>query len=143
MMFAFGVHDAQPAFVEGQAAIVLRQRHEHGREVGEDANLFAEVFQLALEPDEGAHGNLLRFGNHLENGVAIFRLERMADAAGNDPCRMDTLAAKNADNFLSELAQLDAVIRKLRRMFGDAKQVSARRVRIHPEKKIGRAKIEE
>ncbi len=39
--------------------------------------------------------------------------QRITDAAGHNPCRMDALASQSLDNLLSKLAQRDTVTAEL------------------------------
>ena len=60
-----------------------------------------------------------------QDPVAVSRRQRLADAAGHDPCRMDALAAEPLDDLLAELAQADAVARQRRVGFAPRRRCCA------------------
>src|SRR4051794_24317926 len=99
---AASVDEAQLAVVKFEAAIVAHQAHEHGGKVGEGADLLTESLHFGFEPIERALRDGDYFGKLLENAVAIFRSERLGDAAGHDPGRMDAFAGQPFDELLAE-----------------------------------------
>ena len=140
---AGGVDDAQLAVVESEAIIFFHDAHEHRGKVAEGRDFFAETLHGALEPFEGALGDGERVGDSPENGVAVRLGERLADASGNDPRGMNTLSAQLLDDFLSKLAQTDAVKRQGRVLLCDAEDIALGRIGIHAEEQVRRGKMEE
>ena len=82
-------------------------------------------------------------GRWPENGVAVGLGQRLAHAAGHDPCGMNALSAQPFDDLLAKLAQADAIQRQLGILLGHAEDIALRRVGIHAEQQIGRGKMEQ
>ena len=82
-------------------------------------------------------------GRAHENGVPVGLGERLADAAGDDPRRMDALAAEPLDDALAELAQADAVAGELGVLLRNAEDVAGGRIGVHAEQQVGRREMEQ
>ena len=71
------------------------------------------------------------------------RRQRLVDAAGHHPRRVDALAGQPLDDLLAELPQPDAVARELRVGRDHAEDVARGRVGVHAEQQVGRGQVEE
>src|SRR5208337_310792 len=101
---AGGIDDTELSVVEGEAVILFNDTHEHRGKISEAGNFFAEVFHSPFEPFQGSLDNAERVRDGGEDSVAVHLAQWLADAAGNDPRRMNALSAQPLDDLLSELA---------------------------------------
>ena len=67
----------------------------------------------------------------------------MIDAAGDDPRRMNPLAARQFDDLLAELAQPDSVFGEFGKLGGDAQDIARHGIGVHPQQQVGRTEVEE
>src|SRR6476620_6145963 len=98
------VDDTKFSVIKREAAIFLNSAHKQRREVSKRSNLVAELLHRAFQPLERTHGDLQGIGNCLQDGIAVFLREGVADAAGYDPCRMNSFPAEALDDLLAEFA---------------------------------------
>ena len=79
-----------------------------------------------------------------EDAVALLGRERLVDAAGDDPSRMDALAGEHLDDLLAELAQADAVAQRPRGSSGATpKMLRCAGSAVQAEQEVGRGEVEE
>ena len=116
----------QPAFGRDQA-------DKEAGEVAVDFGLVRQAFGGLFEQVEAQPGDVQGFGQHALDLVAALVVQRFAHAAGDGPRRVDALPAQDADDFLAEAAQTDAVAGDIG-IFGDQPgDVAQGRVAFHAQ----------
>src|SRR5262249_41623146 len=107
-LFALGVHEQQSAAVMLPAAVLAAQAEKQRREVAEDLRLFLVLVQQRLEQRQRILRRLPSFGDARQQAVALLDGQRLADAAGHRPGRVDLAPSQRLDDLLAELPQADA-----------------------------------
>ena len=136
---AVGVHEPQLAVVVLPAAVGPDQAQEQRREVAERLDLFLVRVDEPLEDAEGGQGRLPGFGQPGLQLLPVLDGERLADAAGHGPGRMNLLAAERLDDLLAELPQANAAAGQLGMRLDQAEDVARRRVVVPAEQQVGAA----
>ena len=138
-----GIDQPQRAVGEFDRLVFVDQAHVVRREVGEDFDLGLERVRDLLVGAERQADVGVGLGNHGQNLVALGRLERLGDAAGNDPSGMNALVAEQFDDALPKAAQSHAGAAQFRLGRGHAQNIAQLGIGLHAQQQIGRGEIEE
>src|SRR5581483_2095326 len=96
------VDDPQRAIVERKASVFFDETHKERGEVAKCLYLIAESRGCFLQPRKTARRDGHCLGNRCKNCIAILYAQRLADAAGYYPGRMNALASQAFDDLLAE-----------------------------------------
>jgi hypothetical protein len=119
-------------------AVIAAQTKVKRREFAERMDLLFVLSKVALDDFQCLCSGCMGFRNPVQEVLSSSLIETGADAAWDCPRWVDSLAAKNFNDFLTELTKSDTLACKIRISLRQTDNIAKRRIAVPSKKHVRR-----